>query len=88
MNGFRNAFFIALALGVGAGLPACQKEGPAERAGKQVDKAAEDTSKTVDKLTGKEGPAESAGRKLDESAQKAGEKMKDMGEAVKEKASK
>jgi hypothetical protein len=60
MNSFRNAFFMAVALGVGVGLPACQKEGPAERAGK----------------------------KLNESAQKAGEKMKDMGEAVKEKAGK
>lgn len=51
-----------------AGVSGCQKkEGPMERAGKEIDKAAEKTIKQVDKTT------EKAGEKIE----KTGEKIKD-----------
>ena len=51
-----------------AGVSGCQKkEGPMERAGKEIDKAAEKTIKQVDKAT------EKAGEKIE----KTGEKIKD-----------
>ncbi len=34
-----------------AGIYCCKKEGPAERAGKEIDKAIEDAKKTVDDAT-------------------------------------
>lgn len=47
----RNSIHVALAIGILAGvLSACEKkEGPAERAGKQVDKALESAGKQVEK---------------------------------------
>jgi hypothetical protein len=57
-----------------AGLSGCQKkEGPAERAGKEIDKAAEKTGKEIDKAV------EKAGDKM----KKAGEDMKDAAKDVK-----
>lgn len=51
-----------------AGVSGCQKkEGPMERAGKEIDKAADKTIKQVDKAT------EKAGDKIE----KTGEKIKD-----------
>jgi hypothetical protein len=62
---------IATLVAVGilvAGVSGCQKkEGPMERAGKEIDKAAEKTIKQVDKAT------EKAGEKIE----KPGEKIKD-----------
>jgi len=48
---FREAVIAAMALGVMlVALPACQKEeGPAERAGKQADKAVENVGKQIEK---------------------------------------
>ncbi len=45
-----------------AGLVACHQEGPAERAGKSVDKAGQSVS---DALDPPQGPGQSAGRKID-----------------------
>ena len=51
-----------------AGLSGCQKkEGPAERAGKEIDKAAEKTGEAINKAINKTG----------EKMEKAGEKMQD-----------
>ena len=51
-----------------AGVSGCQKkEGPAERAGKEIDKAAEKTGQQIEKATDK------AGEKIE----KAGENVKD-----------
>jgi hypothetical protein len=62
---------IATRVAVGilvAGVSGCQKkEGPMERAGKEIDKAAEKTIKQVDNAT------EKAGEKIE----KTGEKIKD-----------
>jgi hypothetical protein len=52
---------------LGAGLVACEKEGPAERAGKQIDAASKDL---------KEG-AEKAADKVDEAAEKLQDKLDD-----------
>jgi hypothetical protein len=41
---------------------ACHQEGPAERAGKSVDKTGQSVSDTLDPP---QGPAQSAGRKVD-----------------------
>jgi hypothetical protein len=65
----------ALVLGaLVAGLSGCQKkEGPAERAGKEIDKAVEKTDQQINKGVDK------AGEKLE----KAGEKMQDAAKDVK-----
>ncbi len=53
---------------------ACEKEGPAEKAGKKVDESVE---KTKEKM-------EEAGEKMEETAEKAGNKMEEAGEEAKE----
>ena len=65
----RNQIIAALLLGgvLGAGLVACEKEGPAERAGKQIDEAARDL---------KEG-AKKAADEVEDAAEKLGEKLDD-----------
>ena len=56
------ACLLPLLLGGLLPLAGCQ-EGPAERAGKQVDQAARDVRDTVNPPSG---PAEAAGRKIDD----------------------
>jgi vacuolar-type H+-ATPase subunit H len=65
----------ALVLGaLVAGLSGCKKkEGPAERAGKEIDKAAEKAGQEINKAVDK------AGEKME----KAGEKMRDAAKDVK-----
>ena len=65
-----------------AGLTACEKEGPLERAGENVDEAIE---KAADKLEPNEGPAEKAGEKIDEAVEKLGEKIEETGDDIKKK---
>ena len=48
-------------------LAGCQEEGPAERAGRQVDNAARNVRDTVNPPSG---PAESAGRKIDDATRR------------------
>ena len=55
---------IVLALG------GCESEGPAERAGKQLDK-------TVDELTKPMGPAEQAGEKIDKAVNDADQALEE-----------
>lgn len=44
----------ALVLGIViAGLPGCRKEGPAERAGREIDRSAEKVGKEIEKAGGK-----------------------------------
>lgn len=57
---------ILLALGLGA----CEQQGPAERAGEQLDKEIEDAKQALDP----QGPAARAGEKLDEAVQRAKDK--------------
>ena len=69
MTRIGRSIIAALVLGIlSAGVFGCQKkEGPAERAGKEIDKAAEKTGQQIEKATDK------AGEKLE----KAGENVKD-----------
>ena len=75
MTKIGKSVIAALVLGtLVAGLSGCQKkEGPAERAGKEIDKATEKTGKEIDKAV------EKAGEKM----KKAGENMKDAAKDVK-----
>jgi len=50
-----------------AGVSGCKKEGPMERTGREIDKAAEKSGQQLDKAINKTG----------ESIEKAGEKIKD-----------
>jgi hypothetical protein len=52
---------------------ACREEGPAEKAGKAIDEAAENVQEDVQELTRDEGALEKAGEATDETI----EKMKD-----------
>jgi hypothetical protein len=65
--------FSMLALGVAlaVGLPACEKKGPAEKAGEKIDKAVEDTKEGV-KDAGKAVPTgvKETGEKLEEAGKK------------------
>ena len=51
-----------------AGVSGCKKEGPMERSGKEIDKAAEKTGQQIDKAIEKTGTKiEKAGEKIKES---------------------
>lgn len=69
MTKIGKSVIILLVLGIlVAGLSGCKKkEGSAERAGKEIDKAVEKTGKQIDKAVEKTG----------EKIEKAGEKIKD-----------
>ena len=71
MTNIGRSIIAALVVGVlVAGLSGCKKkEGPAERAGKGIDKAVEKTGQQIDKAVEKTG----------EKIEKAGEKIKDAG---------
>lgn len=44
----KKLFILAVAMFLGVGFSACEKEGPAEKAGKEIDKAAKDVGRAVD----------------------------------------
>ena len=69
MSTFGRSLIVMLVLGIlVAGMTGCQKkEGPMERTGKEIDKAAEKTGEKIDKAVEKSG----------EKIEKAGEKIKD-----------
>ena len=53
---------LALALVVTVGMPGCREKGPAEKAGEQVDRAADKLKDAIDD----DGPAEEAGKAIDD----------------------
>lgn len=55
-------------------LAACQKEGPAERAGKEIDQTAETVGKKVD----------AAGNKVERAAEKTGDALENAGGKIKD----
>ena len=70
MTTIGRSVIAALVLGIlAAGVSGCKKkEGPAERAGKEIDKAAEKAGQQIDKALDKTGEKlEKAGEKLKES---------------------
>lgn len=63
----RKLAILLLAVGLGFGIGACEKKGPAERAGERVDKAVERAGDKVEQAGEKVGDAaERAGRKVEE----------------------
>jgi hypothetical protein len=53
---------LTQAIVVTAGTPGCREKGPAEKAGEQVDKAADKLKDAIDA----DGPAEKAGKAIDD----------------------
>jgi hypothetical protein len=51
MSLFKKLFMIVVIVLLVAGIYGCKKEGPAERAGKDIDKAMEDTKEKLDDVT-------------------------------------
>ncbi|WP_022663517.1 Rv0909 family putative TA system antitoxin [Paucidesulfovibrio longus] len=79
--------FVALLafLGVGYG---CEKEGPAEKAGKKIDQTLEQAGDSIEDVGDKEGPAEKAGKKIDQALEKAGDSIEDAGDKVEDAVNK
>lgn len=62
-------------------LPGCQKkEGPLEKAGKEVDQAVENMGQP------KEGPVEQAGQAVDNAAEKTGQQIEKAGDSIQDAA--
>ena len=78
MTLIKKAFLMIGSLLLVFSFAACEKEGPAEKAGEKVDKAVENTQEKM----------EEAGEKMEETAEKAGDKMEEAGEEVKESTQK
>jgi hypothetical protein len=72
----RKTALAALIASATLGLMACEKEGPAERMGEEVDEAVN---------TMKNGGEETPGDKLDDAGDKMQEAAQDVGDAVKDK---
>jgi hypothetical protein len=60
------AGLVAVLAFAGFGLAGCHEEGPAEKAGRAIDEAAEDVQEGVQDLTKKDGPLEEAGEAVDD----------------------
>jgi len=67
MNFAKNVTAVLVVSALSMGLSGCQKEGPAERAGKEVDKAVEKAGQQIEKV----------GEKTEQMLEKAGEKVRD-----------
>ncbi len=66
-----HALLLTCAAAVSLSLTACQKEGPAERAGKTIDKSAEKVGEKIESATDKAGDAiERAGDKVKEKVER------------------
>jgi predicted small lipoprotein YifL len=61
----RSISALLAALLLSLGLVACEKEGPVERAGKQIDQGIENTKDALQDAVQGQGPAEKAGEKID-----------------------
>jgi hypothetical protein len=73
-------FSLALCMGlVLLVLGGCKPEGPAERAGKEIDKTTEKLGEVVEK----KGPMERAGEKIDKAVDNAGEALEEAGDKAK-----
>ena len=79
MSSYRR-FSLAVCIGLSVlVLGGCKPEGPAERAGKEIDKTAERLGEVIEK----KGPAERAGEKVDEAVKDAGEALEEAGDQAK-----
>ena len=70
-------------------LSGCDRKGPAEKAGEQVDQAAQDMKEKAgaskDDIAPSPGPAEEAGRSIDKARAQAGEKIEQLGDDLQKK---
>lgn len=67
MEATRKLAILLLAVGLGFGIGACERKGPAERAGEKVDKAVERAGDKVERAGDKVGgAAERAAEKVEE----------------------
>lgn len=71
MHRLRTATAATLAAALALAAAGCQEEGPAERAGRAIDEAADDAREGLRELVDEEGPLERAGREADEAFRKA-----------------
>ena len=72
MSTINKKLSIVLCVGlVVMALGGCEREGPAERAGKEIDEA----SKKLGDMVEKDGPAERAGEQIDKAIEKAGDEL-------------
>lgn len=61
---FKKILVVSLSLLISLGLAACERKGPAQKAGEKIDNAAQQVKDAVTPA----GPAEKAGRKVDNAA--------------------
>ena len=75
-----NTFFMGVAaLGLGALLlTGCEREGPAERAGKQIDETVENLGQSIKR----DGPVERAGEEVDKAIEETGDALKRAGDKI------
>lgn len=67
MEATRKLAILLLVVGLGFGIGACERKGPAERAGEQIDKAVEGAGDKVEQVGEKVGGAiEKAAEKVEE----------------------
>ena len=77
MHRSRITFAGLIAVLAFAGITGCREEGPAEKAGRAIDDAAEDVQESVQDLTKEDGPAEQASEAVDEAVDDAKDAVED-----------
>lgn len=89
MKDFKKGLLVVASLSFALGISACNKEGPMEKAGKDIDKAVEHAGEKIkdatNELPPKEGAVENAGKKIDNAVSEAGQKIESATETAKEK---
>jgi gas vesicle protein len=69
-NSMEKSYSLIAIIGLAAALSACDKPGPAERAGEKIDNTVEQArDKVEDIVEPSEGPAEKAGENIDEAVE-------------------
>lgn len=84
MNTTHTFSVLGAVLALGLLLAGCQPEGPAEKAGKEIDQTMEQIKEVLPGVQ-PEGPMERAGKHLDEATEQVGEQAASLGNEIKEK---
>jgi hypothetical protein len=72
-------FILIAAMGLTLMFTACEKKGPAEKAGEQIDQTMEKTEETLEDAMEPAGPMEKAGEKIDNVAEETKEVFEEAG---------
>lgn len=93
MKVLRSVMVIVLAAAFALAVAACEKEGPAERAGKKIDNTVEKVQSKADEAASSmkeamKGTAEKVQEKTDETMKAVGEKVEAAGEKMQKESSK